>query len=221
MEDKKWVFSQLVKDDSDYQGLLAYVCYKQEKDKLASDLRAKGCDEGEIEQRLNQFHDTSLTENQLKTFRQQGLAVMEVITGEIDAQYQKKETELKTKHKNEMDRKKKEYDNKLEKEKKLAKKNERSRIIKNIEEHIPKEKNWFFRSFLWVLNGFQSIFAMILAIFILYGSAIMFSDDETKKITIGNFWGRIINVFTNPFPSQSYDFSNMKGDLDYTSDTEK
>ncbi|WP_323859686.1 hypothetical protein [Xenorhabdus szentirmaii] len=118
MEDKKWVFSQLVKDDSDYQGLLAYVCYKQEKDKLASDLRAKGCDEGEIEQRLNQFHDTSLTENQLKTFRQQGLAVMEVITGEIDAQYQKKETELKTKHKNEMDRKKKEYDNKLEKEKK-------------------------------------------------------------------------------------------------------
>ncbi|CDH20038.1 hypothetical protein [Xenorhabdus bovienii] len=221
MEDKKWVFSQLVKNDSDYQGLLAYVCYKQEKDKLASDLRAKGCDEGEIEQRLIQFHDTSLTENQLKKFRRQGLEVMRAITTEIDAEFQKKEIELKENHKNEMDEKKKEYEKKLKKEKESAKKNEKSRIIRNIEEYIPKEKNWFFRSFLWILNGFQSIVAMILAIFILYGSAIMFSDDETKKITIGNFWGRIINIFNNPIPSQEYDFSNVKENLDYTSDTEK
>ncbi|MBG3130705.1 hypothetical protein I4674_13025 [Proteus mirabilis] len=39
MHSKKWVFRELVKNENDYQGLLAYACYKMEKDKLAQDLR--------------------------------------------------------------------------------------------------------------------------------------------------------------------------------------
>ncbi|MBU0049588.1 hypothetical protein [Klebsiella pneumoniae] len=44
----------MAKNENDYQGLLAYACYKMEKDKLAQDLREANKSEDEVERDLEQ-----------------------------------------------------------------------------------------------------------------------------------------------------------------------
>lgn len=102
MYSKKWVFRELVKNENDYQGLLAYAYYKMEKDKLAQDLREANKSEEEVERDLEQFHNASVTKGQLEEFKKKGLKIMAALTEELDES-------LINKHNNEIDRLKEQY----------------------------------------------------------------------------------------------------------------
>jgi|GEM_PF-1295712 len=67
---EKHVFSELVRNDSDLQDLLAYALYKRKKHKLAVALVAENLDGAQIKQRLDTFRENVLSnEEELNSFR--------------------------------------------------------------------------------------------------------------------------------------------------------
>ncbi|MEN4542472.1 hypothetical protein [Pantoea agglomerans] len=69
-ENKKWVFTELVKDPNNIEQLISYAIYKGFKDEKAQSLRKENKSEAEIEDELVKYHDHCLTSpKQLDVFR--------------------------------------------------------------------------------------------------------------------------------------------------------
>ncbi|MCU5774345.1 hypothetical protein N5923_15475 [Erwiniaceae bacterium BAC15a-03b] len=215
MESRLWVFKELVGNDHDYQGILAYACYKLEKDKLARDLINAKKSEGDIAKSLKLFHAVSVTQGQLEKFREKGLAVMAALTESLDQG-------LIDKHKEEMDTLKNHYQNVLQQneqacKKQLARCKAETKSITQ-KELLTKMRAWPLthyslkkKIFMWIWNGYQSVVAVFVLIFILHTVAYWSSDKEIKVGVLNSFWGRVQNMFNSPIPSSDV---NLKTDAD-------
>lgn len=205
MHSKKWVFRELVKNENDYQGLLAYACYKMEKDKLAQDLREANKSEEEVEKDLEQFHNASVTKGQLEEFKKKGLKIMTALTEELDEGLINKHSDeihvLKEQHQQVIKYKEKQYKKTLEKEIKIARTNIKKELLEKIQEYSLSKTSIFIKVLKWIWNGFQSVFAILILIFTLHLIAYWTSDEATKSGVISSFWGRVQSVFNNPIPS--------------------
>lgn len=205
MYSKKWVFRELVKNENDYQGLLAYACYKMEKDKLAQDLREANKSEEEVEKDLEQFHNASVTKGQLEEFKKKGLKIMTALTEELDEGLINKHSDeihvLKEQHQQVIKYKEKQYKKTLEKEIKIARTNIKKELLEKMQEYSLSKTSIFIKVLKWIWNGFQSVFAILILIFTLHLIAYWTSDEATKSGVISSFWGRVQSVFNNPIPS--------------------
>lgn len=205
MHSKKWVFRELVKNENDYQGLLAYACYKMEKDKLAQDLREANKSEEEVEKDLEQFHNASVTKGQLEEFKKKGLKIMTALTEELDEGLINKHSDeihvLKEQHQQVIKYKEKQYKKTLEKEIKIARTNIKKELLEKMQEYSLSKTSIFIKVLKWIWNGFQSVFAILILIFTLHLIAYWTSDEATKSGVINSFWGRVQSVFNNPIPS--------------------
>lgn len=205
MHSKKWVFRELVKNENDYQGLLAYACYKMEKDKLAQDLREANKSEEEVEKDLEQFHNASVTKGQLEEFKKKGLKIMTALTEELDEGLINKHSDeihvLKEQHQQVIKYKEKQYKKTLEKEIKIARTNIKKELLEKMQEYSLSKTSIFIKVLKWIWNGFQSVFAILILIFTLHLIAYWTSDEATKSGVISSFWGRVQSVFNNPIPS--------------------
>ncbi|PNL49806.1 hypothetical protein CEP63_011515 [Proteus mirabilis] len=205
MHSKKWVFRELVKNENDYQGLLAYACYKMEKDKLAQDLREANKSEEEVEKDLEQFHNASVTKGQLEEFKKKGLKIMTALTEELDEGLINKHSDeihvLKEQHQQVIKYKEKQYKKTLEKEIKIARTNIKKELLEKMQEYSLSKTSTFIKVLKWIWNGFQSVFAILILIFTLHLIAYWSSDEVTKSGVISSFWGKVQSVFNNPIPS--------------------
>ncbi|HEK0789393.1 hypothetical protein ACPAVH_04940 [Enterobacteriaceae bacterium TYF_5] len=205
MHSKKWVFRELVKNENDYQGLLAYACYKMEKDKLAQDLREANKSEEEVEKDLEQFHNASVTKGQLEEFKKKGLKIMTALTEELDEGLINKHSDeihvLKEQHQQVIKYKEKQYKKTLEKEIKIARTNIKKELLEKMQEYSLSKTSIFIKVLKWIWNGFQSVFAILILIFTLHLIAYWTSDEATKSGVISSFWERVQSVFNNPIPS--------------------
>lgn len=205
MHSKKWVFRELVKNENDYQGLLAYACYKMEKDKLAQDLREANKSEEEVEKDLEQFHNASVTKGQLEEFKKKGLKIMTALTEELDEGLINKHSDeihvLKEQHQQVIKYKEKQYKKTLEKEIKIARTNIKKELLEKMQEYSLSKTSTFIKVLKWIWNGFQSVFAILILVFTLHLVAYWSSDEATKSGVISSFWGKVQSVFNNPIPS--------------------
>lgn len=68
--EKKWVFTELVKDADNIEQLVSYAVYKTFKDERAQSVRKSGGTEAEIEHALVEYHEQCLkSPKQLEVFR--------------------------------------------------------------------------------------------------------------------------------------------------------
>lgn len=76
-ENKKWVFTELVKDPNNIEQLISYAIYKGFKDEKAQSLRKENKSEAEIEDELVKYHDHCLTSpKQLDVFREKASQIV-------------------------------------------------------------------------------------------------------------------------------------------------
>lgn len=154
MHSKKWVFRELVKNENDYQGLLAYACYKMEKDKLAQDLREANKSEEEVEKDLEQFHNASVTKGQLEEFKKKGLKIMTALTEELDEGLINKHSDeihvLKEQHQQVIKYKEKQYKKTLEKEIKIARTNIKKELLEKMQEYSLSKTSIFIKVLKWI-----------------------------------------------------------------------
>lgn len=69
-QEKKWVFTELVKDPNNLEQLLAYAIYKQFKDEIAKNARKNGMTDVQIEAELTHYHNQCLDSQQtMEMFR--------------------------------------------------------------------------------------------------------------------------------------------------------
>lgn len=211
---KKWVFRELVTDEKDYLGLLAYTCYKLEKDNLAQDLRDAGNSEEYVAEALEKFHDASVTKSQLQEFRDKGLGVMAALTEELDAALISKHADdiqvLKKHHQTAIKNKDVAYIKAIEQAVKTARSDVKKDILSKMQAYPLANVSFLKQSLKWVFNGFQSVVAVFILIFSLHALAYWTSDDATKSGVISSFWGRVQNMFTSPIPSANVTSSTGK-----------
>uniref|UniRef100_A0A7M2QMJ9 Uncharacterized protein n=1 Tax=feces metagenome TaxID=1861841 RepID=A0A7M2QMJ9_9ZZZZ len=76
-ENKKWVFTELVKDPNNIEQLISYAIYKGFKDEKARSLRKENKSEAEIEDELVKYHDHCLSSpKQLDVFRDKAAQIV-------------------------------------------------------------------------------------------------------------------------------------------------
>lgn len=76
-ENKKWVFTELVKDPNNLEQLISYAIYKGFKDEKANSLRKANKSEAEIKDELVKYHDHCLSSpKQLDVFREKASQIV-------------------------------------------------------------------------------------------------------------------------------------------------
>ncbi|MGY6029865.1 hypothetical protein [Phytobacter sp. AG2a] len=86
-QEKKWVFTELVKNPDNLQQLLSYAIYKRFKDEIARTSRNGGKSEEDIEKDLNNYHEQCLNSPQtLNTFREKASATLEGYVNDVISQ---------------------------------------------------------------------------------------------------------------------------------------
>ncbi|UGA52597.1 hypothetical protein [Dickeya fangzhongdai] len=212
MTSKKWVFRELIDNENDYQGLLAYTCYKIEKDKLAQDLREANKSDDEVERALEQFHNVSVTTGQLEKFKTKGLGVMAALTEVLDAELIEKHNKevllLKDQHQAALKQKDIAHKKELTKCKNDTTTALRKELLNKMQKYPLSHTSIAMKILKWIGNGFQSVVAVFILIFVLHSVAYWSSDDATKSGVVSSFWGRVQNMFNSPIPSSEVSSNN-------------
>lgn len=217
MGSKKWVFKELVKNDKDPIGLIAYSLYKCEKNKKATSLKEEGLSQDEIKKRLDDFQSYIVDSSKiLSGFTKEAEQVISdsiaVVKKKMEDEYVERYSTVE-KHAKEFQRKRKELEIREEKLGKLEKK-EKNKIIKKIrQEECNKIKSaaiehtqshWFKRSLWWVWSGFASVTAVfiICGVFFLY---IGITSSEAEKTSLRSKLSLFLveSVTKPPFPELS------------------
>ncbi|QKJ48911.1 hypothetical protein G9394_10220 [Proteus vulgaris] len=208
----------MVKNENDYQGLLAYACYKMEKDKLAQDLCEANKSEDEVERDLEQFHSASVTNGQLEEFKKKGLKIMAALTEELDESLINKHNDeidrLKEQHQKIIKQNDTQYEKSLEKEIKAAKSNLKKELLAKMQKYSLVNTSKTIKILKWIFNGFQSVIAIFILIFSLHLIAYWSSDDAIKSGIISSFWSKVQNVFNNPIPVPEVNLSSINLNAD-------
>ena len=103
-ENKKWVFTELVKDPNNLEQLISYAIYKGFKDEKANSLRKANKSEAEIKDELVKYHDHCLSSpKQLDVFREKASQIVggyvaaanSGLQARVDAEFAKFEADKK------------------------------------------------------------------------------------------------------------------------------
>lgn len=161
---EKWVFEEIVEDDKDIIGLVAYALYKQRKHTLGVSLREQGKDEDLIREELKSFHNQALQSNSLDDYRARGKIFLDEIVHSIEEEFSK-ERRL------------------LEEQTKKRLSAEKSKILKDIENYQRANQLWREKILNWFLSGLSTTFSSLLITCLIVGVLVLsVSTDRRQKI---------------------------------------
>ncbi|MDK9364155.1 hypothetical protein [Lelliottia wanjuensis] len=193
---KKWVFSELVKDSNDLSQLIAYAIYKADKDGVANGLRAQGKTEAEIQVKLDSYHDSVATTLRLQqSCRDRAEALMiTVVKGIADKTNKQAEQQIKAIN----DENKKA----LEKAGTKAVDEYHKKIKKDVLEKQSKSAWWW--SF--TISGFSGVWATIVLIIIVWIISMAAAPESERNHLTGSLFNRMWNYATSsPLPDSESD----------------
>lgn len=165
LNNKKWVFDSLVKDQNDTIGLLTYAIYKHRKSDSAKGMRAKKngkkpfYTEDEIDAAMENFHTSALNSETLRDdYKKEAVRLLDIIEQRITAD--------------------------LDKAHKTALTQQKREIFRKIQHHSISEQSKAVRFWNWLIGEIpKALASFILTIFVL-GLAAWFAPESTKKILI-------------------------------------
>ncbi len=191
MHNKKWVFSELVKDSNDLSQLIAYTIYKADKNDLACSLRLNAKSEAEIQVKLDDYHDSvATTPRLLQSYQNRAEGLMQTVVNDIanKAKLQAAEQieQIKEQHKKEL---KKEGAKAVE------------AYHKKIKQNHVETQTWLGKLRDFTISGFSGVWATILLIMIVWLLSMATASDEDRDQVTGSFWKRLQNYsLSSPLP---------------------
>ncbi|KZR06440.1 hypothetical protein A3N63_01865 [Klebsiella aerogenes] len=188
---KKWVFSELVKDSNDLSQLIAYAIYKADKDGVAIGYRAQGKSEAEIQAKLDDYHDSVATTPRLQqSCHERAASLIFTLVNDIAAETQQKAAEQITAINAE-------YKKSLTKEGKKAVEEYHKKIKQNVAE---KQTKWeWLKEF--TVSGFSGVWATILLILAVWLLSMAAAPKSERDHLTGNLFQRMWNyVNSSPLP---------------------
>lgn len=197
-KNKKWVFSELVKDSNDLSQLIAYAIYKADKDSIANGLRKQQKTEDDIQAKLDAYHDSVATTPRLQqSCHDRAASLIITLVNDIASETQQKASQQIEAIQNENKKA-------LAKEAKRAVDEYHKKIKQNVAASQSKRRKlWDF-----TVSGFSGVWAtlILIAVFWIISMAAA-TDDERDQVT-GSFWKRMQN-YTNssPLPEAKEDIS--------------
>ncbi len=193
---KQWVFRKLVdknNKDSYYRDLIAYAIYKEAKDDYATDLAKQNLSKELLEQKLDGFHEMSVTDAQISGYRKKADAVIDSLITQLDEK-------VRAKHEKALKTLQQQQARELKDIKGKAKKEAISEYKTQIENASNARMNRASRVMVWILTGYQSIVATALLIIIVGGLAVWTGPKEQQRNIVEAF----IGLFTTaPMPDMS------------------
>ncbi|AWL12821.1 hypothetical protein HMF8227_02369 [Saliniradius amylolyticus] len=163
---KKWVFEELVKDDKDSVGLIAYALYKREKHVLASGLREDGHDEDEIQAQTATFHDQAVSSDRINSYREQATTYLNRIINEVEENKEKE-------HKEQLEKLNKTHKRELTKE--------RQKLIKQMKDFQSANQTFQQRLIHWLFSGIPAMFSSILLTCLVLGASMMMVSESKRQ----------------------------------------
>lgn len=204
--DKKWVFKELVQDESDAEGLIAYSLYKLKKSQLAQSLRESGKSDSEVEKQLETFHNHELLSGELPGYRKRAVvflgAVRDAAEQELRDEFDETEQDLKDGF--EIERNQIDKQNKkaieglykqlrdLEKKHQNELKREKGKLLKNIENYQTANKSFISKCASWILSGMPSAVSTILITVLVLGALAFVGGKDAKQAVLE---GIVISLF--------------------------
>jgi len=159
LDNKKWVFDLLVKDQNDTLGLLAYAIYKHRKSGVAKGMRQAGRKEEDIKQAMKNFHDMAVDGgDQLNDYKKEAVRLLDVLEQKLTEQMNKQHTKEITQKRNE--------------------------IFKKIQHYSINEQSYGRRLWNWLIGEIPKAIASFILTIMLLGLAAWFAPESTKKIII-------------------------------------
>lgn len=193
---KQWVFRKLVdknNEDSYYRDLIAYAVYKEAKDDYATDLGKKKLSAELLEQKLDEFHEMSVTDAQLSGYRKKADDVMSNLIIQLEGK-------VRAKHENSLRTLQEQHAKELKNIKNKAKKDAVNEYKTQIENASNARSHWLSRSVIWVFTGYQSLVATALLIIFVGGIAAWNGPKEQQRNIVEAFIGLLT---TAPMPDVS------------------
>lgn len=165
MTQKKWVFKQLVENDEDFVGFIAYTFYKLQKHDVANYHRSEGKTEDEINAYLTHFHDQTVNNPRaLQDYRDKASTILndlvdsteERVKQALQAEFDSAQTNFKEAHKDE---------------------------IARIHQHYRcKSKLKWFKD--WTISGLAGIWAAFLSSIIIFGILVVFTSSNADRAAL-------------------------------------
>lgn len=86
MQQKKWAFTELVKNPDNTEELIAYAMYKADKDALANSQKAMKVPELQMQSALQAFHDSvATTPRLLQNYRDRAITMIRTLTDTLSS----------------------------------------------------------------------------------------------------------------------------------------
>ncbi|EMF0787369.1 hypothetical protein [Klebsiella huaxiensis] len=188
---KKWVFSELVKDSNDLSQLIAYAIYKADKDDMANSMRSNAKTEPEIQVKLDDFHDSvATTPRLLQNYQNRAETLMRSVANDIANKAKLQATQ-------QIDAIKAEHIKALKKESTKAVDEYHKKIKQNAVETQTR------RGWLWdfTVSGFSGVWATFLLIGGVWLISMATASDDDRNQVTGSFWKRMQNyTSSSPLP---------------------
>lgn len=191
VHNRKWVFTELVRDANDPSQLIAYAIYKADKDDMANSMRVDHKTELEIQAALDAFHDSvASTPRLLANYRQKSETVITSLVVNIA-----NDTEAKLNK--QIDKIKAENASALAKEGKKAVE-EYHKKIKQSTASKQTKLGWLGE---FTISGFSGVWATLLVISLVYIISMATATDNDRNRVTDSFFGRMKTFFTSsPIP---------------------
>lgn len=174
---KRWVFTELVHDDNDHVGLIAYALYKVEKNQLAEELKKQGYSSSHIDTKVKDFHDSVVDIPKTKSrYRQEAEDVMRLLLAKMENRIRPEFQGQIAKLQKQMKEKDSKHAAELAKAKRLGVESFYDTYCAGNKEGKSK---WIL-SALWLWNGFSGVFAAIIVAVFVYGIAAQFVSSDKR-----------------------------------------
>lgn len=193
---KRWVFTELVKDNRDHIGLIAYALYKVDKNELAESLRAQGFSSEIIDIKVKEYHDNivemSTTQHR---YRENAERVMIELLTEMESKIFPDFQGQITKLQKQMEAKDKKHQKDLAKAKWAG--------VQSFYEAYcdsDKGKSKLLLSWFWLWNGFSGVLATIIVAILVYGAAALFVTSDKRDEILSSAADNIKSAVTSSSP---------------------
>lgn len=174
------MFEELVNDEQDLQGLMAYALYKHKKHTLAVSLRANGTSEDAIAERLSNFHDDQVASNQIEDYRNRSSAILDNLFVEIEEDVKDRVVKL--------------YEREAEKQKRehaKALKASEDRLVRNIIRYKADKRSFWMKTWLWLASGVPTALSAVVVSILFYIALFFFVPEDLKKEVYTNAYQEI------------------------------
>lgn len=201
---KQWVFTELVKNETDIEGLISYAIYKYRKNEVATKANSEKKSPEEINALLKTYHETVLSSTSTQQdFRDKAIKIIDTAVQLANANITKMQETKFNEALADLEKQKKS----LDKQKIDFERNSKSEIKKAISAELEKirtaatkikKESLFMIILKWLGSGFSGIAATTLAIIIALGIMSLTSSDEQKQTLVKNTLTQIMTLYSTP-----------------------